>query len=148
MTYEIPPRQRPTDDDGYLEQMTRAVFQAGFSWKVISNKWPHFQRAFDGFAVEKVAHYDAFDVDRLLADESIVRNGRKIEATIHNAGVMQELIAGHGSFYNYLRSLDGLDYAGRRQELRRHFRHLGPTGIFVFLYCVDEEVPDWKERDV
>ncbi|MDH7484709.1 MAG: DNA-3-methyladenine glycosylase I [Anaerolineae bacterium] len=147
MTYEIPPRQRPTDDNGYLEQMTKAVFQAGFSWKVIGDKWPNFRRAFDGFDVEKVANYDALDVDRLLADESIVRNGRKIEATIHNARVMQELIARHGSFYNYLRSLDSLDYAGRRRELHRRFRHLGPTGIFVFLYCVDEEVPDWEERN-
>ncbi|MBC8447133.1 MAG: DNA-3-methyladenine glycosylase I [Chloroflexi bacterium] len=148
MTYEIPPRQRPQDDNGYLEHMTKAVFQAGFSWKVIGDKWPNFQQAFDGFDVEKVADYDTRDVDRLLADESIVRNGRKIEATIHNAGVMQELIAEHGSFYNYLRSLDDLDYAGRRKELRQRFSHLGPTGIFVFLWYVDEDVPDWEERNL
>ena len=147
MTYEIPPRQRPKDDNGYLEQMTKAIFQTGFSWKVIRDKWPNFRRAFDGFDIEKVANYDVPDVDRLLADETIVRNGRKMEATIHNARVMRQLIAEHGSFYNYLRSLDGLDYRSRREELRRRFKHLGPTGIFVFLYTVGEEVPSWDERN-
>jgi len=148
MPFEIPPRQRPKDDAGYFEQLTKAVFRAGFSWKVIRDKWPNFQRAFDGFDIDRVASYDARDLDRLLADEGIVRNGRKIEATIHNANVIQQLIAEQGSFYHYLRSLDGLDYAARRKDLRRRFKHLGPTGIFVFLHCVDENVPQWEERNV
>jgi 3-methyladenine DNA glycosylase Tag len=148
MPYEIPPRERPKDDNGYFEQLTKAVFRAGFSWKVIRDKWPNFQRAFDGFDIKKVAHYETQDVDRLLADEGIVRNGRKIEATIHNANLIQQLVVKHGSFYHYLRSLDGLDYAARREDLRRCFKHLGPTGIFVFLHCVDEEVPQWEERNV
>lgn len=148
MPYEIPPRERPEDDNGYFEQLTKAVFRAGFSWKVIRDMWPNFQRAFDGFDIEKVARYDARDVDRLLSDGGIVRNGRKIEATIHNANVMQQLIAEHGSFFNYLRSLDRLDYPARRKDLRRRFKHLGPTGIFVFLHCVDEKVPQWEERNI
>ena len=31
--------------------MTRAIFQSGFSWKVIEAKWPGFEEAFDGFDV-------------------------------------------------------------------------------------------------
>jgi 3-methyladenine DNA glycosylase Tag len=147
MPYEIPPRERPRSDNGYLEQMTKSVFQAGFSWKVIRDKWPGFQRAFDGFDIDGVAGYHTHDIDRLLADESIVRNGRKIEATIHNARVMRRLIDEHGSFFDYLRSLDHLDYPARRQELRQRFKHLGPTGIFTFLWSVDEEVPNWEDRD-
>ena len=95
MTYEIPPRQRPEDDNGYLEQMTKAIFQAGFSWRVIRDKWPNFRRAFDGFDVEKVAGYDERDVERLLADEGIVRNGRKIEATIQTSITGQRFLSSH-----------------------------------------------------
>jgi 3-methyladenine DNA glycosylase Tag len=146
MPYEIPPRERPTSDNGYLEQMTKSVFQAGFSWQVIRDKWPGFQRAFDGFDISRVAEYQTEDIDRLLADEGIVRNGRKIESTIHNARVMRQLIAGHGSFFDYLRSMDDLDYPARRRELRQRFKHLGPTGIFTFLWYVDEEVPSWEDR--
>jgi DNA-3-methyladenine glycosylase I len=146
MSYEIPPRKKPEGDNGYLEQLTKAVFQAGFSWQVIQDKWPGFQRAFDEFDIPTVAGYGEPDIERLLADPSIVRNRRKIEATIHNARVMWEIIQHFGSFYQYLRSLDHLEYTGRRQELGRRFKNLGPTGVFTFLWCVDEEVPRWEER--
>jgi 3-methyladenine DNA glycosylase Tag len=147
MPHEIPPRKRPASDSGYLEELTKAIFQAGFSWRVIREKWPNFRRAFAEFDIGSVASYDAHDMERLLADGGIVRNGRKIDATIHNARVMQQLIAEHGSFFNYLRTLDPMDYPERREELRRRFRNLGPTGIFVFLWCVDEEVPNWEDRN-
>ncbi|GAB4569780.1 MAG: hypothetical protein Kow0047_23140 [Anaerolineae bacterium] len=143
---EVPERRRPETDAGYLEQMTKAIFQAGFSWDVIRAKWPNFQAAFDGFDIDRVAAYDVEDVDRLLADPGIVRNGRKIMATIENARIMRELIAQHGSFYNYLRTLDGLSYEERKRILTRQFKHLGRTGCFVFLWCVDEPVPSWDER--
>jgi DNA-3-methyladenine glycosylase I len=146
MPYEVPPRKRPEGDNGYLDELTKAIFQAGFSWRVIRDKWPNFQQAFDGFDLATVAGYGEPDVERLVADPGIVRNRRKIEATIHNARVMWELIQEHGSFYAYLRSLDERDYAGRRKELSQRFKNLGPTGVFTFLWCVDEEVPDWEDR--
>ena len=146
MSMEIPPRRRPENDAGYLEELTKAVFRAGFSWPVVRDKWPNFQQAFDQFDVNRVAAYDERDVERLVDNPGIVRNGRKIEATIHNARVMRELIAEHGSFAAYLRNLDGLTYAQRRKKLTDQFAQLGPTSVFVFLFCVDEEVPDWEER--
>ncbi len=146
MPYEIPERKKPADDSGYLEELTRAIFQAGFSWRVIRDKWPGFRKAFDGFDVETVAGYGEPDVERLLADTGIVRNRRKIEATIHYARTLWELSQAHGTFHAYLRSLDGMDYAGRRKELSARFKNLGPTGVFTFLWCVDEPVPDWEDR--
>ncbi len=148
MSIEIPPRKRPEDDDGYLEQMTMAIFRSGFSWRVIRDKWPNFQRAFDGFSVDRVAAYDERDVERLLGDAGIVRNGRKIEAAIRNARVIRSLASQHGSFFDYLRTMDGLDYPARREMLRKQFHHLGPTGVFVFLYSVAEEVPAWEDRNL
>lgn len=147
MSHEVPPQKKPENDSGYLEEMTRAIFQAGFNWRVIRNKWPSFQAAFDGFDVATVAGYADPDVERLVSDASIVRNRRKIEATIHNARAMWELIQEQGSFHAYLRSLDDVDYAGRRKELSQRFRNLGPTSVFVFLWSVDEEVPAWEDRD-
>ncbi len=147
MSFEIPPRKKPAGDDGYLEEMTKAIFQAGFSWRVIRDKWPGFQKAFDDFEIAAVAGYAEPDIDRLTSDKDIVRNRRKIESTIHNARVMWTLIQEHGSFHAYLRSLDDLDYAGRRKELGRRFKNLGPTSVFVFLWCVAEEVPAWEDRN-
>ena len=147
MSFEIPERKKPADDSGYLEELTRAIFQAGFSWRVIRDKWPNFQKAFDGFDVETVAGYGEPDIERLVADASIVRNRRKIEATVHNARTMWDLTREYGAFHTYLRSLDGMDYAGWRKELSKRLKNLGPTGVFTFLWCVDEEVPDWEDRN-
>jgi DNA-3-methyladenine glycosylase I len=146
MPREIPPRKKPRDDNGYFEELTKAIFQAGFSWRVIRDKWPNFQKAFDGFDVTTVAGYAEPDVERLVADAGIVRNRQKIQATIQNARTMWALIEEHGSFHAYLRSLDEMDYAGRRKELSGQFKNLGPTSVFVFLWCVDEAVPDWEDR--
>jgi DNA-3-methyladenine glycosylase I len=146
MPYEIPPRKRPGDDSGYFEELTKAIFQAGFSWRVIRDKWPNFQQAFNGFEIPTVAGYGEPDIERLVTEQGIVRNRRKIEATVHNARVMWDLIQEHGSFFAYLRSLDDLEYPERRKELGLRFKNLGPTGVFTFLWSVDEEVPDWEDR--
>lgn len=144
--FEIPPRSSPADDNGYFEQMTKAVFQAGFSWQVVSDKWPNFEQAFDGFDVDRVAAYGPEDLDRLLSDSGIVRNGRKIEATIANAIQFQSIRREFGSFAKYLRSLDDLSYRERQKILAKRFKNLGRTSVFVFLWCVNEEVPDWEDR--
>jgi DNA-3-methyladenine glycosylase I len=143
---QSPPRVKPKDDSGYFEEMTKTVFRSGFSWKVIENKWPNFQKSFAQFSVDKVAAFDERDVDRLLADTSIVRNGRKIESTIHNARALKAIQKEFGSFEKYLRSLDGVGYPAVAKDLKNRFKHLGRTGTFTFLWIVGEEVPDWEER--
>jgi 3-methyladenine DNA glycosylase Tag len=55
----------------YLEVLTKAVFQAGISWRVIAAKWDGFREAFDGFDAEKVANLTPKDVDRLVEDTRI-----------------------------------------------------------------------------
>jgi DNA-3-methyladenine glycosylase I len=141
-----PPRVKPQDDSGYFEEMTKAVFRSGFSWEVIENKWPNFRKSFSEFSIDKVAAFDERDVDRLLNDTSIVRNGRKIESTIHNARAIKSIQAEFGSFENYLRTLDDHGYPTVAKDLKERFKHLGRTGTFVFLWSVAEEVPDWEER--
>jgi 3-methyladenine DNA glycosylase Tag len=142
----IPPRRTPESDDGYFEQMTKAIFQAGFSWKVVDRKWPAFQKAFQNFSIEKVASLTPSDVDVLVQDEAIVRNRRKIEATVWNARKILALRAEHGSMQGFLRSLDGRPYRDVNRALRAAFEHLGRTGAFVFLWSVGEDVPDWEDR--
>jgi DNA-3-methyladenine glycosylase I len=65
----------------------------GAPWLTILRKRENFRRAFDGFDVDRVAGYGARDLKRLLADAGIVRNRRKIEATITNARAVRELHA-------------------------------------------------------
>lgn len=68
-----------------LERLCLEAFQSGLSWLTILRKRPAFREAFAGFDPERVAAFTGRDVERLLADAAIVRNRRKIEATISNA---------------------------------------------------------------
>jgi len=73
------------DEQGLFERLSLEAFQSGLSWATILRKRPAFRAAFDGFDPDRVAAYDAGDVERLMADAGIVRNRRKIEATVTNA---------------------------------------------------------------
>ena len=93
----------PIDDDNELfERLVLEINQAGLSWTTILNKQKNFQLAFDGFDVAKVAAYREADRQRLLNDASIIRNRLKIDAAIHNAGVILALREEFGSFRNWL----------------------------------------------
>jgi DNA-3-methyladenine glycosylase I len=77
---------RPVRDTvGMFERLSLEAFQSGLSWLTILRKREGFRRAFVGFDPAAVAEFGPPDVDRLMADASIVRNRRKIEATITNA---------------------------------------------------------------
>ena len=143
---EIPPKITPEDDSEYLEELTKAIFRSGFSWRVVRDKWDNFREAFDGFSLQKVAGYGAEDITRLSNDARIIRNQRKIWATIDNARTMLVLSAEHGSLFNYLRILDQMSYYERVKVLTGQFEQLGRRGAFVFLHCVNEETPSWHER--
>lgn len=114
---------RKIPDDRWLAAMTRAVFQAGFVWKVIEAKWPGFEEAFDKFKPNRVAFYSGDDMGRLASDTRIVRNGAKIKATVENARFVVELAKEHGSagaFFaaskpeNYVELLEVLKKRGSR----------------------------------
>lgn len=74
-----------TDEQGLYERICLEGFQAGLSWATILRKRPAFRRAFAGFDPDVVAGYTDRDVERLMDDAAIVRNGMKIRATIANA---------------------------------------------------------------
>jgi DNA-3-methyladenine glycosylase I len=131
---------RPTDD-GYFENMTRVIFQGGLNWKVIDRKWANFRVAFKNFSIEIVANYDDSDVERLLNDAGIVRNRAKILATITNARQFQAIQRNHGSFQDYLDSLDKSDnHAQVVKELMKKFSRLGASSAQIFLYSVGEKI--------
>ena len=120
-------------DDRFLAEMAKAVFSAGFSWKVIRNKWPGFEAAFDGFQPNRVAFYSDEDLDRLLSDAAIVRNGQKITATIENARFVTATAKEHGSFGAFLGAWPRDDQAGLLAHLGKHGSRLGGATAQYFL---------------
>jgi DNA-3-methyladenine glycosylase I len=81
-------------DDPLFERICLEAFQSGLSWITILRRREGFRRAFDGFAIGKVARYGEADVERLLADAGIIRNRAKVLASIANAQAAETLGAG------------------------------------------------------
>jgi 3-methyladenine DNA glycosylase Tag len=127
----------------YLEVMSKAVFQAGISWKVVENKWPGIRDAFKGFDALAVANLSASELDALSADSRVIRNRRKIEAIVTNARTMLDLEKQHDGFRGYLRSHGGFEETVK--DLRKRFKFLGDTGAYHFLYVVGEDVPSYED---
>jgi DNA-3-methyladenine glycosylase I len=93
---------RPVSNDVRLfEKMSLEGFQAGLSWITILRKRENFRGAFDGFDFQKIQHYGAKDVQRLLGDEGIIRHRGKIEATINNARRAVEMAEEFGTLAKY-----------------------------------------------
>lgn len=90
------------DDHELFELLILEMFQAGLSWECILNKRDNFRRAFNNFDINKIIKYDDVKIDELMQDKGIIRNRRKIEATIGNAIIFKNIVKEYGSFSNYI----------------------------------------------
>ena len=79
------------DDQKLFELLTLEIFQAGLSWNTILKKRAAFKNAFDNFDVAKISQYSDDKVEALSQNAAIIRNRKKIEATINNAKIVLKL---------------------------------------------------------
>jgi DNA-3-methyladenine glycosylase I len=90
------------NDRKLFEFLVLEGMQAGLSWLIILNKRQEFRKAFDNFKVEQIATYDNTKINELCSNSSIIRNKKKIEATISNANAFVRIQKEFGSFDAYL----------------------------------------------
>ena len=115
------------DDDLLFEVMCLQVFQAGLTWRMVLDRRDAFRRGFHGWQIHRVAAMGTDSVERLLADPSMIRNRRKIEACVANAGIIQRIQADHGSFCRWFyHDLETDDLGELQKWLRGTFRFVGP----------------------
>ena len=145
------------EDRRLFEKLCLEGFQSGLSWLTILRKREGFRQAFAGFDFDRVARFGEKDVERLLADASIVRHRGKIEATINNAQRAVELVDEEGSLAAYVWRFEP-DAAGRPKRMtwdtllemaetpdsralakdlkRRGWRFVGPTTVYAFMQAM------------
>jgi 3-methyladenine DNA glycosylase Tag len=120
-------------DDRYLAGMTRAIFKAGFVWKVIDSKWPGFEAAFWGFDIDRCMGMSPDDEDSLCRDEQIIRNRQKIVTVPHNAQLIARISKAHGGFGRFLAEWPAADFVGLLAYLGKHGARLGGQTSQYFL---------------
>jgi len=125
-----------TDDRLYFERLILEIFQAGLSWSTILKKRDSFRNAFDDFDFYKIANYDEVKINMLLNNSGIIRNRRKIEATIYNAGRVVDIINENESFDNFIKRLPLNDKNEILKIFKSNFKFVGPLIIEEFLMSV------------
>ena len=90
------------DDQKLFEMLLLESFQAGLSWECILNKRDYFKEAFDNYNPNIIIKYNEDKIDELLSNKNIIRNRRKVEATINNAKIFLKIKKEYGSFSNYI----------------------------------------------
>lgn len=91
------------DDRTLFAYLILEGFQAGLSWECVLNKRDAFYEAFDGFDMERICAYDEAKCSALMADPRIIRNRRKIAASVENARVFRRIQEEFSSFDAYLK---------------------------------------------
>ncbi|WP_297796156.1 DNA-3-methyladenine glycosylase I [uncultured Marinobacter sp.] len=120
-------------DDRYLSEITRCVFKAGFVWRVIENKWPGFEAAFQGFVPLYWQQVPPEVLEDLAQDARIVRNMQKIRTVPENARMIVDAAREHGSFGAFLSSWPSDDQVGLLLWLKRNGTRLGGNTAQYFL---------------
>ena len=146
----------PVADDRLLfEFLILEGAQAGLSWSTILHRREGYRRAYAGFDPETVAAFGPDDVERLLADPGIIRNGLKVRASVRNAGAFLEIASEYGSFARYMWGfVDGIPVHGGLERMedmravspeseawsrdlrRRGFSFVGPTVCYAHMQAV------------
>ena len=141
---------RPVYSDQKLfEFLLLESFQAGLSWECVLNKREDFAASFDSFDAKKIAAYKDDKIETLMQNKKIIRNRRKIEATIKNAGIFLQIQKEYGSFSDYLwgftngkvlyetgKTSSPLSDKISKDLQRRGMKFVGTTIIYSYLQAV------------
>jgi 3-methyladenine DNA glycosylase Tag len=114
-----------TPDDRILACMTQRIFCAGFVWRVIEQKWPGFETAFEGFSPQRLAFEPDEFWEMLASDKRVVRHGAKIAAVRANALFVSHVSKEHGGFGKFLAEWPADDEAGLLAFLAKTGARLG-----------------------
>lgn len=123
------------EDDYYFRQLIQIVFYSGFKAETVTNRIEIINRYFPDYEI--VSQYSSQNISAMLADVLMIRNKRKIESCVFNAGVFKEIVQAFGSFQAYIDSFQPTisfeNLMLLKEELEYKFSGLGRITVYHFL---------------
>lgn len=121
------------DDAEALSAIAKTIFQAGFSWKVVEQKWPEISQAMDDFNPYAVAMWPDERLEALLQDRRVIRHYTKLQAIRENAQWLLEVAGEHGSFCQWLAAWPREQLVELVLVCRKQGSRLGGNSAFLAL---------------
>lgn len=136
-------------DDRFLAEFTKKVFQSGFVWRVVEDKWPNFEKSFFQFDIEKILMMPSELLEKKATDPSIIRNATKVKSIYDNALMIHDVRIEHKkTFSQFIADWSSEDIVGLWGYLKKHGSRLGGNtgpyalralGVDTFLLTQDVE---------
>ncbi|WP_206482900.1 DNA-3-methyladenine glycosylase I [Thalassotalea sp. G2M2-11] len=135
-------------DDRVLSALTKKVFQSGFVWRVVENKWPDFEQVFFHFDIEKILMMPEEMLEKKASDPKIIRNYNKVKTIKANAQMIFEGQQNSHSFSEFIANWPSNDIIGLWAYLKKHGARLGGNtgpyalralGVDTFILSKDVE---------
>lgn len=122
-------------DDRFLSEFTKKVFQSGFVWRVVRQKWPHFEREFFQFDIEKILMIPDEMLEKKATNPDIIRNLNKVRTIRENALMIKGVQDTHGSFARFVSEWDSNNIVGLWDYLKKNGARLGGnTGPYALRF--------------
>ncbi|EED35262.1 DNA-3-methyladenine glycosylase [Luminiphilus syltensis NOR5-1B] len=142
-------RLKKLGSDRYLAEFTRKVFQSGFVWRVVDQKWKNFEEVFWDFDIPRLLMMPEDMLDRKAQDPAIIRNYNKVRTVLDNAAMIAETERREDkSFGQFIADWPSDDVVSLWQYLKREGSRLGGNtgpyalrtlGVDTFLLTADVE---------
>ncbi|TQV72181.1 DNA-3-methyladenine glycosylase I [Aliikangiella marina] len=126
-------------DAAYLSAMSKKIFQSGFVWRVVEQKWPGFEEVLWGFAPEKLAIASDEQIERMAQDKRIIRNFTKVKAVRENAYFVKLESKKHNGFGRFIAEWPVEEITQLWLYLKKHGSRLGGNTGPYFLRAVGKD---------
>lgn len=145
----------PHNDESIFEQYTIGIFAAGLNWNISFLKYPELTKAYHNWNLQRITKMTEGEIDRMLKNKGLIRNRKKMVATIDNAKLVLKIQRRYGSLDNYFWSLVGYQQQrihvntiaklGTRSKIgdqiakrmkKDGFKYAGPVSVYSFLVSI------------
>lgn len=122
---DVPLFSNQVSDDRILSAMTKKIFQSGFVWRVVEQKWQNFEELFFNFDIEKILMMPEEMLERKAQDPKIIRNFNKVKTIKANAQMIFEQQSATQSFADFIDQWPSEDIIGLWAYLKKNGARLG-----------------------
>ncbi|WP_226665076.1 DNA-3-methyladenine glycosylase I [Microbulbifer aggregans] len=124
---------RAIENSAWLSQASKAVFQAGFNWKVVDGKWPRIEEIFHGFDLGYCRMLSDEALETILKQDGMISHWKKTRSIQRNGDFFWQLSNDHDGLGNYFAGWNTANYAENLRTLQKGGDRLGIRTLQVFL---------------
>lgn len=112
-------------DQECLSELSKVIFQVGFKWSLVEEKWPYFETAFNKFNLVMCRGLSDEQLDLMLKSGNLIKNWPKLLSIRANAEWLSSVSREYGSVAGYLVSIKADRYFETLLQMKSNGTRVG-----------------------